>query len=38
MFNRVYTGTHHLAFQTCIQAHGNMSWGRLFILAMPEVS
>jgi len=37
MFSRVYTGTHHLAFQTCIQAYGNMSWGRLFVLAMPKV-
>src|SRR5262245_10804159 len=36
MFNRVYTGSHHLTFQTCIQANGNMSWGRLFVLAMPE--
>lgn len=37
MFNRVYTGSHHLTFQTCIKANGNMSWGRLFVLAMPKV-
>jgi hypothetical protein len=36
MFNRVYTGSRHLAFQTCIKANGNMSWGRLFVLATPE--
>jgi hypothetical protein len=36
MFNRVYTGSHHLIFQTCIDAYGNASWGRLFILAMPK--
>jgi hypothetical protein len=36
MFNRVYTGSHHLTFQTCIKANGNMSWGRLFVLAMPK--
>ena len=37
MFNRVYTGSHHLIFQTCIDAYGNASWGRLFILATPKV-
>jgi hypothetical protein len=37
MFNRVYAGSHHLTFQTCIKAYGNMSWGRLFVLAMPKV-
>ena len=36
MFNRVYSGSHHLAFQTCIKANGNMSWGRLFVLAVPK--
>jgi hypothetical protein len=36
MFNRVYSGSHHLTFQTCIKANGNMSWGRLFVLAMPK--
>jgi hypothetical protein len=37
MFNRVYTGGHHLTFQTCIKANGNMSWGRLFVLATPKL-
>ena len=36
MFDRVYTGNHHLTFQTCIKANGNMSWGRLFVVATPE--
>ncbi len=37
MFNRVYTGGHHLTFQTCIKAYGNMSWGRLFVVATPKL-
>jgi hypothetical protein len=37
MFNRVYTGSRHLTFQTCIKANGNASWGRLFVVAMPKV-
>ncbi|HMB21829.1 MAG TPA: hypothetical protein VKP08_03305, partial [Anaerolineales bacterium] len=36
MFNRAYTGEHHLVFQTCIEANGNASWGRLFVFAMPK--
>jgi len=36
MFDRVYTGGHHLTFQTCIKAKGNMSWGRLFVVATPK--
>ena len=36
MFNRVYTGSRHLTFQTCIQANGNASWGRLFVVATPK--
>lgn len=36
MFDRVYTGSHHLTFQTCIKANGNMSWGRLFVVATPK--
>jgi len=36
MFDRVYTGSHHLTFQTCIKANGNMSWGRLFVVASPK--
>jgi hypothetical protein len=35
VFGRVYAGQHHLTFQTCIAEAGNLSWGRLFVLAMP---
>lgn len=37
MFNRVYTGSRHITFQTCITANGDASWGRLFIVATPKV-
>jgi hypothetical protein len=36
MFNRVYTGEYRLVFQTCIKAEGNVSWGRLFVIALPK--
>ena len=36
LFKRVYLGDRHVTFQTCIQAYGNSSWGRLFIIAMPK--
>jgi hypothetical protein len=36
MFSRVYGGERHLVFQTCIDAYGNTSWGRLFIIALPK--
>lgn len=36
MFNRAYGGARHLVFQTCIEADGNPSWGRLFIVAIPK--
>ena len=36
MFNRVYAGEHRLVFQTCIEAKGNVSWGRLFVVALPR--
>jgi hypothetical protein len=35
LFNRAYGGKRHLVFQTCIDANGNASWGRLFVLAEP---
>jgi hypothetical protein len=38
MFKRVYFGDRHLTFQTCIDANGNASWGRLFIIAVPKVT
>ncbi len=36
MFKRVYFGDHHVTFQTCINAYGNASWGRLFVIAVPK--
>jgi len=35
MFKHVYMGDRHLTLQTCIDAYGNSSWGRLFIIAVP---
>jgi hypothetical protein len=35
MFNRAYAGERRLVFQTCIEAQGNASWGRLFVIASP---
>jgi hypothetical protein len=37
MFNRAYTGRYHLTFQTCIAAEGKLSWGRLFVIALPKI-
>jgi hypothetical protein len=36
MFKKVYFGDRHLTFQTCIEAEGNLSWGRLFVIAIPK--
>ena len=36
MFHRAYVGGQRLVFQTCIEAEGNVSWGRLFAIAMPR--
>jgi hypothetical protein len=35
LFRLVYRGNRHATFQTCIDANGNSSWGRLFIIAEP---
>lgn len=35
LFNHVYTGAHHLTFQTCIAKEANLTWGRLFVIAVP---
>ena len=35
MFNRAYVGDRRVVFQTCIEAEGNLSWGRLFVVAVP---
>ena len=36
MFKRVYAGNRHVTFQTCVQAEGISSWGRLFVVAVPK--
>ena len=37
LFRKVYRGERHVTFQTCIEANGNGSWGRLFITAQPKL-
>lgn len=36
LFNKVYRGDRHVTFQTCIEANGHLSWGRLFVVAEPR--
>jgi hypothetical protein len=36
MFKRVYFGDKHVTFQTCIEKDGALSWGRLFVIAIPK--
>lgn len=36
LFDKVFSGNHHVTFQTCIEKDGNSTWGRLFIIAMPS--
>lgn len=36
LFNKVYRGDRHVTFQTCIEANGEASWGRLFVIATPK--
>jgi hypothetical protein len=38
LFTKVYKGARHVTFQTCIEHNDNLSWGRLFVLAEPEIS
>ena len=35
VFDRIYASGNRLVFQTCIQADGEPSWGRIFITAFP---
>ncbi len=35
LFKRIYSPGDRLVFQTCIEAQGNPSWGRMFIIAEP---
>ena len=36
LFNKVYRGERHVTFQTCIASGESLSWGRLFIIAIPK--
>jgi hypothetical protein len=36
LFRLVYRGERHVTFQTCIEANGNSSWGRIFVIAEPK--
>lgn len=35
VFDRVYTQSSQLVFQTCFEANGDPSWGRVFYMAQP---
>lgn len=35
LFNRIYTGSHRLVFQTCIAQDDIDTWGRLFVISFP---
>jgi len=37
LFAIVYKGARHLTFQTCIDKDGELSWGRLFVIAEPFI-
>ena len=36
VFKKVYRGERHVTFQTCIAGAESLSWGRLFIIAIPK--
>jgi hypothetical protein len=36
VFKKVYRGERHVTFQTCIAGAKSLSWGRLFIIALPK--
>ena len=36
MFKRVYFSNGNITFQTCIEKDGELSWGRLFVIAIPR--
>jgi hypothetical protein len=38
LFSQVYGAGNRLVLQTCIAAHGDPSWGRMFIIARPAPS
>lgn len=36
MFKRVFFSDGNITFQTCIERDGELSWGRLFVIAIPK--
>lgn len=38
LFNHIYAPGNRLVLQTCIEANGDASWGRMFIIAEPATS
>ena len=36
VFQKVYAGERHITFQTCIASKESLSWGRLFVIAIPK--
>lgn len=38
LFYQTYGVEGNLVLQTCISAHGNDSWGRLFVIAVPSIA
>lgn len=38
LFTRIYGTSSRLVFQTCIEANGDASWGRMFIIAEPATN
>jgi hypothetical protein len=37
LFTQVYNRPGQVVFQTCIEAGGNLEWGRLFVIAQPAL-
>jgi len=35
LFSRIYMNANQVVFQTCLEANGDLSWGRLFVTADP---
>ena len=36
VYDRYYKASGYLVFQTCIERNGDLSWGRIFVVAQPE--
>jgi hypothetical protein len=37
VYNRFYSGTHHVTFQTCLEGEGRLDWGLYFVVADPVI-